>query len=157
MTNLWLDTFLGVIGRYIIIFIDKYYYFLVPPIIVYGIFITLSSFNLKRMEKVAAREIISQSREILKEKPNVNYADLTILIQIDWERIVKKYSFFPFIAQESGLGVNRSNLANIRNRIMQNERKIHLILERHGIVLLEERRLVRRNLYLDSFQHISKK
>jgi hypothetical protein len=40
---------------------------------------------------------------------------------------------------------------------MQNERKIHLTLERHGIVLLEERRLVRRNLYLDSFHHIPKK
>lgn len=157
MTNLWLDTFLGVIGRYIIIFIDNYYYFLVPPIIIYGIFITLSSFNLKRMEKVAAREVIRQSREILKEKPNVNYADLTILIQIDWESIIKRYSFFPFIAQESGLGVNRSSLANIRNSIMQNERKIHLILERNGIMLLDERRLVRRNLYLESFQHISKK
>jgi hypothetical protein len=158
MTNLWLDTFLGVIGRYIIIFIDKYYYFLVPPILVYGIFVTLASFNLKRIEKGAAKEIIRQSKEILKEKPNINYADLTTLIQIDWVKIREKYSFWPFIAQESGLGVNRSSLANIRNRIMQNERKIHLTLERHGIVLLfEERRLVRRNLYLDSFQHISKK
>jgi hypothetical protein len=156
MSNLWLDTFLGVIGRYIIIFIDKYYYFLVPPILMYGIFVTLSSFNLKRMEKGASREIIRQSKEILKEKPNINYADLTTLVQIDWEKIIEKYSFFPFIAQESGLGVNRSNLANIRNRIMQNERKIHLTLERHGIVLLEERRLVKRNLYLESFHHISK-
>ena len=157
MTNLWLDTFLGVIGRDIIVFIDKYYYFLVPPILVYGVFITLSSFNLKRIEKGVSKEIIRQSRELLKEKPNINYADLTTLIQIDWEKIIKKYSFWPFIAKESGLGVNRSSLANIRNRIMQNERKIHLILERYGIVLLEERRLVRRNLYIDSFHHIPKK
>ena len=157
MSNLWLDTFLGVIGRYIIIFIDKYYYFLVPPIFAYGIFITLASFNLKRIEKGAAKEIIRQAKEILKEKPNINYADLTTLIQIDWEKIIKKYSFWPLIAQESGLGVNRSSLANIRNRIMQNERKIHLTLERHGIVLLEERRLDRRNLYLESFHHIPKK
>ncbi len=157
MSNLWLDTFLGVIGRYIIIFIDKYYYFLVPPILVYGIFVTLSSFNLKRIEKGVAKEIIRQSKEILKEKPNINYTDLTTLVQIDWDGIREKYSFFPFIAQESGLGVNRSSLANIRNRIMQNERKIHLTLERHGIVLLGERRFVRRNLYFDSFQHISKK
>ena len=156
MTNLWLDTFLGVIGRYIIIFIDKYYYILVPPILVYGIFITLSSFNLKRLEKGAAKEIIRQTKEILKEKPNVNYADLTTLVQIDWEKIIKKYSFFPFIARESGWGFSRSSLANIRNRIMQNERKIHLTLERHGIFLLEERRLVRRNLYLDGFRNISK-
>ena len=157
MTNLWLDTFLGVIGRYIIILIDNCYYFLVPVVLVYGIFITLASFNLKRMEKRAAREIIRQFKEILKEKPNVNYTDLTTLIQIDWEKIIKKYSFFPFIAQESGLWVRRSSLANIRNRIMQNERKIHLTLERHGIILLEERRLVRRNLYIDSFQRMSKK
>ena len=157
MSNLWLDTFLGVIGRYIIILIDKYYYFLVPPILVYGIFITLASFNLKRIERGVAKEIIRQTKEVLKVKPNVNYADLTTLIQIDWEKIIKKYSFWPFIAQESGLGVNRSNLTNIRNRIMQNERKIHLTLERHGIVLLDERRLVKRNLYLDSFQHIPKK
>ena len=157
MTNLWLDTFLGVIGRYIIILIDNCYYFLVPVVLVYGIFISLASFYLKRMEKRAAREIIRQFKEILKEKPNVNYTDLTTLIQIDWEKIIKKHSFFPFIAQESGLWVRRSNLANIRNRIMQNERKIHLTLERHGIVLLEERRLVRRNLYIDSFQRMSKK
>ena len=156
MSNLWLDTFLGVIGRYIIIFIDKYYYFLVPPVLLYGIFLTLSSYNLKRIEKAVAKEIISQSEEIIKEKPNINYTDLTTLIQIDWGKIREKYSFFPFIARESGLGVNRSSLANIRNRIMQNERKIHLILELHGIFLLEERRLVRRNLYIDSFRHISK-
>ena len=157
MSNLWLDIFLGVIGRYIIIFIDKYYYVLVLPILVYGIFITLASFNLKRIERGAAKEIIRQTKEILKEKPNINYADLTTLMQIDWEKIIKKYSFWPFIAQESGLGVNRTSLANIRNRIMQNERKLHLTLERHGIVLLKERRLVRRNLYLESFHHISKK
>ena len=60
MSNLWLDTFLGVIGRYIIIFIDNYYYFLVPPILVYGIFITLASFNLKRIERGAAKERIKK-------------------------------------------------------------------------------------------------
>lgn len=157
MSNLWLDTFLGVIGRYIIIFIDKYYLYLVPVALAYGIFMTLSSFNLKRVEKGVSKEIIRQSKEVLKEKPNINYADLTMLVQIDWEKIIKKYSFFPFIAQESGLWVRLSSLANIRNQIMQNERKIHLTLERQGIVLLQERRLVRRNLYLDSFHHISKK
>ncbi len=157
MSNLWLDTFLGVIGRYIIIFIDKYYLYLVPVALAYGIFMTLSSFNLKRVEKGVSKEIIRQSKEVLKEKPNINYADLTMLVRIDWEKIIKKYSFFPFIAQESGLWVRLSSLANIRNQIMQNERKIHLTLERQGIVLLQERRLVRRNLYLDSFHHISKK
>ena len=157
MSNLWLDTFLGVIGRYIIIFIDKYYLYLVPAILIYGVFVTLSSFNLKRIEKRTAKEIIRQTKEILKEKPNINYADLTTLIQIDWDKIIKKYSFWPFIAQESELWVHRSSLSNIRNRIMQNERKIHLTLERHGIVLFDERRLARRNLYLDNFHHISKK
>lgn len=157
MSNLWLDTFLGLIGRYIIIFIDKYYLYLVPVALAYGIFMTLSSFNLKRVEKGVSKEIIRQSKEVLKEKPNINYADLTMLVRIDWEKIIKKYSFFPFIAQESGLWVRLSSLANIRNQIMQNERKIHLTLERQGIVLLQERRLVRRNLYLDSFHHISKK
>jgi hypothetical protein len=157
MSNLWLDTFLGVIGRYIIIFIDNYYVYLVPVILTYGVFITLSSFNLKRIEKRVAGEIVRQSKEILKEKPNINYIDLTTLIQIDWNKIIKKYSFFPFIAQESGLWVRFSRLVNIRNQIMQNERKIHLTLERHGILLFGERRLARRNLYLDSFHHMSKK
>ncbi len=155
MTHLWLDIFLGVIGRYIVTFIDKYYYFFVPPIVAYGIFLTLSSFNLKRIEKVAAREIVRQFREILKEKPNINYADLTTLIEIDWENIIKKYSFFPFISQESGLWVRRSSLTNIRNLIMKNERKIHIILERYGVLLLNERRFDKRNLYHDSFWHIS--
>ena len=51
MSRIWLDVFLGNIGRYIVDFIINYYYFIIPPIIAYGIFLTISSYNLKRIEK----------------------------------------------------------------------------------------------------------
>ncbi len=61
MSRIWLDVFLGNIGRYIVDFIINYYYFIIPPIIAYGIFLTISSYNLKRIEKSVNYEIVRPS------------------------------------------------------------------------------------------------
>jgi len=157
MSNLWLEIFLGKVGKYIISFIDSYYIYLVPLILAYGIFMTISSYNLKRMEKRVVVEIVNQARNVITSNPTINYINLIARIEINWEEILKKYSFFPFISQESGLWVNKSNVYNIRENIMHNERKIHLVLERHGIKLLEESQDTRKNLYLEYIHRIIKK
>ncbi len=157
MSNLWLEIFLGKVGKYIISFIDSYYIYLVPLILAYGIFMTISSYNLKRMEKRVVVEIVNQARNIIAGNPTINYVDLIDGIEINWEEILKKYSFFPFISQESGLWVNKSNVYNVRENIMHNERKIHLVLERHGIRLLEENQDTGKNLYLEYIHRITKK
>ena len=157
MANLWLDIFLGNVGKYVVKFIDSYYFWFVPAIIAYGIFLTIASYNLKRIEKWVSLEVVRQTKNIIKENPDINYPDLVRKIGINWEDLIKKYSFFPYISAESGLWVNRTNVINVRDAIMANERKIHLTLERQGIFLLEDKRQTRRNLYLEYFQRIIKK
>ncbi|MCL5073334.1 MAG: hypothetical protein M1308_20950 [Actinobacteria bacterium] len=162
--NLWLETFLGKVGKYIIMFVngDVKYFSNIPVILIiitliYGIFLAIASYNLKRMEKRVVREIVRQAEVIIIYNPDINYVNLISKIVIDWQRLIKKYSFFPFISQESGLWVNKTNIVNVRENIMHNDRKIHLILERNGITLLEDRRQVRRNLYLDYIHRTNKK
>ena len=164
MSNLWLETFLGKIGKYIIMFVngDVKYFSNIPAILIlvtliYGIFMALSSYNLKRIEKRVVREIVRQAKVIIGTNPNINYTNLINNIVIDWQKLIKKYSFFPLISQESGLWVNKTNIVNVRENIMSDDRKIHLILGRYGIVLLEDRREVRRNLYLEYIHRINKK
>lgn len=156
MSNLWLETFLGNTGKYLIRFIDSYYFYLIPIVLLYGVFMTVSSYNLKRLEKRAATEIVREASSILKKNPGISYTDLLNEISIDWENLIRKYSFFPFISAEAGLWVYRTNIFNVREIIMHNERKIHLTLERKGILILKDRRRVRRNLYLEFFQRIRK-
>ena len=43
MTDIWLETFLGKIGKYILAFLSRYYYFIIPVVLIYGIFLTLKS------------------------------------------------------------------------------------------------------------------
>ncbi len=157
MSSVWLETFLGKTGTYVIRFIDSYYFYLVPVIIAYGIFIALASYNLKRIEKRVSSEIVDQAREIIKQNPGINYADLIDKININWVEIIRSRSFFPYVTHESGLWVNRTNDVNVRDIIMHDHRKIHLILERHGIVLSDDKPAVRRNLYLEYIHRISKK
>lgn len=157
MSNLWLETFLGKVGKYFLWFFDNYYIYIVPVVVVYGIFMALSSYNLKRIEKRVVREIVRQAKVIIDNNPSINYVNLINKIVIDWQELIKKYSFFPFISQESGLWVNKTNIINVRDNIMHDDRKIHLILGRHGIALLEDRRQVRRNLYLEYIHRINKK
>ena len=157
MSEVWLKTFLGGIGKYIVIYLNNYYFYIAIVIIAYGLFMAISSFNLKRMEKKVYREIINQSKKILKDNPYINYIDLVGSIKIDWEDIIRKYSFFPYITQESSLWVSRTSVFNVRESIIQNERKIRLILERKGIILKEKNSGIRENLYLDYIHRITKK
>ena len=114
MSNLWLETFLGKVGKYIIMFVngDVKYFSNIPTILilvmlVYGIFMALSSYNLKRIEKRVVREIVRQAKVIIGNNPDINYVNLISKIVIDWQKLIKKYSFFPLISQESGLWINK--------------------------------------------------
>jgi hypothetical protein len=164
MSNLWLETFLGKVGKYIIMFVngDVRYFSSVPAILtvialIYGVFLAIASYNLKRIEKRVVREIIRQAKVIISNNPNIIYINLINGIAIDWLELIKIYSFFPLISQESGLWVSKTNVVNVRESIMHDDRKIHLILERHGIILSEDRRQIRRNLYLEYLHRINKK
>jgi len=164
MLNLWLETFLGKVGKYIIMFVngDVKYFSAVPAILIlvtliYGIFLAIASYNLKRIEKRVVREIVRQAKAIIGNNPDINYVNLINKIVIDWQKLIKKYSFFPLISQESGLWVNKTNVVNVRESIMHDDRKMHLIFGRYGIILLEDRRQVRRNLYLECIHRINKK
>jgi len=156
MANLWLDTFLGKVGKYIIQFIDSYYFYLVPAIIIYGIFLTISSYNLKRIERNVLSDIIRQAKLLLKENPKINYSDLIDKINIDWKAVIKKSSFFPYISTEAGFWVNRLNIFNVRENIMHDEKKKRVALERNGIVLEENRQQLRKNLYMEYFHRITR-
>jgi hypothetical protein len=157
MTNVWLEVFLGKIGKYIISFLSRYYYFIIPFVLIYGIFLAISSYNLKRIEKKVNLEILNQAKGILKKVPDINYVDLVDRIKIPWEKIIKDYSFFPYISQESDLWITRANLVNIRDIIMQNDRKIKLVLERNGINNFREKSATRKNLYTEYIHRISRK
>jgi len=157
MSEVWLKAFLGDIGKYIVIFLNNYYFYIAIIIITYGLFMAVSSFNLKKMEKKVYLEIINQSKEILKDNPHINYIDLVDSIKIDWEGVIRKYSFFSCITQESSLWVSRTSVFNVRETIIKNERKIRLILKRKGIILKEGNSGIRENLYLDYIHRITKK
>jgi len=156
MSNVWLETFLGDTGMSIIRFIDSYYFYFIPIILVYGIFITLSSYNLKRLEKKISADIISQARKIVKNYPDINYVNLMDRVNIDWGNLIKEYSFFPYVTHESGFWVKRTNVINVRALIMHYDRKMHNILNRHGIVFIKQKKPIRENLYLEYMQRITR-
>ena len=85
MANTWLEIFLGKAGKYIIIFFSNYYPFIIPLIIAYGIFMALSSYNFKRIEKKVDLEIMNQSKKVLKKVPDINYVGLVERIKIPWK------------------------------------------------------------------------
>ena len=156
MANTWLEIFLGKVGKYIIIFFSRYYYLIIPFIIDYGFFMAISSYNFRRIEKKVDLEILNQARGILKGAPDINYIDLVDGIKIPWKKIIKDYSFFPYISQESGLWVRRVNMVVIRDIIMRDEKKIKLILERNGILNFQEKSAEPRNLYAESIHRITR-
>jgi hypothetical protein len=157
MANTWLEIFLGKIGTYIYIFFSRYYYYIIPFIIAYGIFMALSSYNFRRIEKRVDIEILGQSKKILGEVPDVNYVELVERIKIPWKKIIKTYSFFPYISQESGLWVNKIDPLVVRDTIMQDEKKIRLVLERNGIYNFREKSIGPRNLYTESIHRITRR
>ncbi len=157
MTNIWLEAFLGKTGKYIISFLSRYYYFIIPVIIIYGIFLALSSYNLKRIEKKVNLEIFNQAKNIMGENPGISYTDLDDKIEIPWEKIIKTCSFFPYISRETDLWVARNNLINARNIIMHDNKKIKTVLERGGINNFQEKSNIRQNLYMEYIHRITGK
>ena len=157
MSRVWLEVFLGNIGKYIIDFITSYYYFIIPPIIAYGIFLTISSYNLKRIEKSVSYEIVRQARIIRAKYPEINYTELVDRIRIDWDKMMDMRSFFPYISQESDLWISKTTRENVRDIIMHNDAKIRLVLERNDIHLIGERPGVRKNLYTEFIHRVTRK
>ena len=155
MTNIWLEVFLGKIGKYIIIFLTRYGLIIIPLVLAYGIFLALSSYNLKRIEKKVNLEILNRARDIIKKVPDINYVDLVDRIKIPWKKIIKTCSFFPYISQESDLWVTRTNLTDVRDIIMHNDKKIRLILERNGINIFGKKPAIRKNLYTEYIHRIT--
>jgi hypothetical protein len=157
MANKWLEIFLGEIGTYIYIFFSRYYYYIIPFIIAYGIFMALSSHNFRKIEKRVDLEILKQSKKILREVPDINYVDLVERIKIPWKNIVNVYSFFPYISQESSLWVRKTNSLVVRDTIMKYEKKIKMVLERNGIHNFREKSNGPRNLYAESIHRMTRR
>ncbi len=157
MSRVWLEAFLGKLGDYVIYYISRYYIYIIPVIILYGIFLAISSYNFKRIEKRIDSEIVSQAREILGENPEVSYVTLVEKMEIPWEDIVDDYSFFPFIAREADLWVRRAFPDNARKIILKNSSKIKAILKRSGIYLDDKKGGIRENFYLDLVHRITRK
>jgi len=157
VSEVWLNAFLGKIGNYIVTFLVDYYYYLVPVIILYGIFLTISAYNLKRIDKRVNSEIVNQAKNAIKENPDINYIDFIEKLEIPWEDIVRDCSFFPFISQEISLWVSRTNVYNARKIIMYDKEKIRLVLERSGLFISERGSGMHKNLYLDYIHRITKR
>ncbi len=154
MSRLWLDLFLGKIGEYVLRAFSDYYIYFIPVVLIYGIFMAISSYNLKRMEKRINYEIINQAKFILRRNPDISFLSLVQNIVINWDDIIKLYSFFPYISNESELWVSRSISSNLKKIIIQDESRVRLILERNNIVIHEENRNIRNNLYLENVKRV---
>ncbi len=155
MSNIWLETFLGKIGSYLVNFLSKYYYYIIPVILIYGIFLTLSSYNLKRIEKGINSEVFIQAKDVIEKNPDINKVDLVEKINVPWEKILKEFSFFPYVSRQSDLWVVKTNLFNVKDIIAFDDRKIEMILERKGIEKFRGGSAVRRNLYLEYIHRVT--
>ncbi len=138
MESIWLKVFLGKTGQVIIWFVDKYYLFLLPLVFIYGIFITLSSLNLKRIRKNVFLEIIIQAIDAIKSDFNISNLQILDKINIDWEKFINRYSFFPFITSSNNLWVCKINIINVREAILPDKNKIFEILEENGLLPTKE-------------------
>ena len=156
MSKIWLELFLGKIGSYIINFISKYYIWIIPFIFTYGIFLGLASYNLRRIEKKVNYEIINQTRYLLRRNPKANFISVVENIVLNWNDLIKFYSFFPFVSNEFDLWVTKASAFKVRELIMGDENRIRLVLERHNIFFEDDKRGIRKNLYLKSNKKIIK-
>ena len=157
MTTVSLEVFLGRMGKYIIDFIYRYYYFIIPFVFAYAIFLAISSYNLKKIEKKVNLEILNQAKNIIRKVPDISYADLVEKIEIPWEEIIKTYSFFPYISHESDLWISRTSILNVRDIIMSDDTKIKLVLERNGIYNFREKSAIHKNLYTEYIHRITRR
>ena len=157
MSKIWLELFLGKIGSYLIDFFSKYYIWIIPFIFIYGIFLGLASYNLRRIEKRVNHEIISQTRYLLRKNPKANFISIVENIVLNWEDMVKFYSFFPYVANEFDLWVTKASASKVRGLIMGDENRIRLVLERQNIFFDGDRRGIRKNLYLNNTKKMIRK
>jgi len=157
MSRIWIELFLGKIGKYIIDFFSRYYIWFIPVIILYGFFMALASYNLRRMEKKVSSDIIRQAKYLIRRNPDINFIGLVENIVINWEEVVRSYSYFPFIANEFDLWVVRTSPKTLRAFIFGDENKMRVILERNKIFFKELPGSVRKNLYADLTKRIFKK
>jgi hypothetical protein len=134
MAGIWLDIFLGKIGKYIVLFIDRYWLFILPVVIIYGIFLTIASINLKRIEAKVLKEILRQGSVLLGRGYQLNYVQIVDSIKIDWDKFIKTYSFFPYIASHQNLWVSKTNIFTVRDIILSEKTKIIEILSSHGLM-----------------------
>ncbi|MBC7332907.1 MAG: hypothetical protein H5T85_00305 [Actinobacteria bacterium] len=159
MSEQWLKIFLGKIGSFIVSFLVKYYYYLIPLVLAYGIFLTISSYNLKKIEKKVELEIINQAKDLLVRRPDISFVDFVTEIKIPWEDILKKESFFPFVSGESDVWVARATSENICKLIMCDEKHIRNVLERNGILSFEEgnkeKEKGQKNLFLEQIHRLA--
>ncbi|MDD3818931.1 MAG: hypothetical protein PHG41_03755 [Actinomycetota bacterium] len=149
MANIWLETFLGRAGKYILTFLSRYYYFIIPVVLIYGIFLTLSSYNLKRIEKEVNLEVVKQARNIIEKNPDISYMDLASKIEIPWEEIIKKCSFFPYISGTADLWVAKTGVFDVKKIIAYDDEKIKAVLKRNGISNFSGESSMQKNLYTE--------
>src|SRR5665647_1652028 len=140
MSKIWLELFLGKIGSYIINFFSKYYIWIIPFIFIYGIFMSLASYNLRRIEKKVNYEIINQTRYLLRKNPKANFISVVENIVLNWEDMIRLYSFFPYVANEFDLWVMKVSAVKVRGLIMGDENRIRLVLERQNIFFEGDKR-----------------
>jgi hypothetical protein len=157
MTRFWLETFLGKIGSYILYFLQRYYFYIVPLLVIYGIFLAISSSNFKRIERKINSEIVNQAKKIISDRPGISYVSLVEKIRIPWVDTVYKYSFFPYVSQEADLWVKRTLPGTVRKMIMDNNNKIRFILRRSGISFEDDGKGFRKNIYLDYMQRLTRR
>ncbi len=156
MARFWIEVFLGRIGNYLLYFLQSYYYYIVAVLVVYGIFLAISSYNFKRIERKIDAEIISQAKQIINRMPGISYISLVELLNIPWVDIVYQRSFFPYVSREADLWIKRTLASTVRKMIMENN-NIKLILVRNGMFLEEEENSIRQNMYLDFVQRLTKR
>jgi hypothetical protein len=156
MTNIWMETFLGKIGKYLVVFLSEYYYYIIPVVLVYGIFLALSSYNLKRIEKKVDSEIFKQAKDIIDKNPDINFMELADKIDIPLEKIMKNLSFFPYISRQSDFWVVKINITNLKEIIVFGSEKIRDVLERRGVAEFKRGSAIRKNLYLEYIHRVTR-
>jgi hypothetical protein len=155
MVDIWLETFLGKTGKYILTFLSWYYYFIIPVVLIYGIFLTLSSYNLRRIEKEVNKEIVKQAKNIIEKNPDTGYIDLTAKIEIPWEKIIENRSFFPYISGTADLWAVKTGGFNAKKIIAYDDEKIKSVLKRNGIDNFGVKPGTPKNLYTEHIKRIT--
>jgi len=104
---------------------------------------------LKRIEKGINSEILRQAKDIIEKNHDISKLDLAERINMPWEEMINKFSFFPYISRQSDLWAIKTNLFNLKDIVVFGSRKIEMVLEREGIDKYRGESSAKRNLYLE--------